>query len=300
MISAQGEEALSWAEEVDSTGGHEEGTVGQLLTDLNVKLDSIGVDFQVGMAEWLTHGESGQVGQTVFANDKGDKQQAFHWVPFDPRRTGLTDIFYVVDMVDGVTSSGLSAATTEAAIDRAMDTWNAVNCSTIPVVDDGALYRDLGIMQRIFGYGGTHFFIAADITHAGWLPGGFFDILEPGGSNSILGVTFTFIWIDYYTRQPTDIDGNGRLDVAFKEIYYNDNFWWSIDGDVDVETVALHESGHGLSQEHFGRIFKTDENEKMHYAPLAVMNASYSGIQQDLKGTDNGGHCYIWEDWPYN
>jgi hypothetical protein len=99
---------------------------------------------------------------------------------------------------------------------------------------------------------------------------------------------------------PTDIDNNGKLDVAFREILYNDAFTWNVNGNIDIETVALHESGHGLSQGHFGKAFRTESNGKIHFAPLAVMNAAYSGVQQGLAGTDNGGHCSIWGSWPNN
>ena len=33
-------------------------------------------------------------------------------------------------------------------------------------------------------------------------------------------------------------------------------------------------------------------------APEAVMNAAYTGPQRELLGTDNGGHCSIWGNWP--
>jgi len=101
----------------------------------------------------------------------------------------------------------------------------------------------------------------------------------------ILGVTFTLIWIDG-AGVPTDLDNNKKNDVAFREIYYNDNFTWAIDGNIDVETVALHEAGHGLSQAHFGDIFITDSNGKLHFSPRAVMNATYSGVQQEIAETD--------------
>ena len=39
---------------------------------------------------------------------------------------------------------------------------------------------------------------------------------------------------------------------------------------------------------------------KFHFAPRAVMNASYSGIQTNIRKTDNGTHCNIWGEWPNN
>ena len=75
---------------------------------------------------------------------------------------------------------------------------------------------------------------------------------------------------------------------------------WQIDANVNVETVALHEAGHGLSQGHFGKGFVTSSNGKLHFSPRAVMNAAYNGVQQDIDQTDNAGHCSIWGQWPNN
>ncbi len=99
-----------------------------------------------------------------------------------------------------------------------------------------------------------------------------------------------------------DIDGNRKTDVAFRETYYNDAFPWGIDTDfpIDIESIALHEVGHDLSQAHFGDVFVDHAAAKLHFAPRAVMNAAYSGVQQELTGTDNGGHCSNWANWPQN
>ena len=51
---------------------------------------------------------------------------------------------------------------------------------------------------------------------------------------------------------------------------------------------------------HFGEIFLTDKNGKVHFSPFAVMNALTSRRAQVLKGTDIGGHCSIWGSWPNN
>ena len=95
---------------------------------------------------------------------------------------------------------------------------------------------------------------------------------------------------------------------AFREIYYNNadpdanglTIPWRINAWPDVESIALHEFGHGLSQGHFGEAFLTDENEPVHFSPLAVMNAANSMVNQELLGTDLAGHCGIWGDWPNN
>jgi hypothetical protein len=275
-----------------ATTSQDQPTVAQItamMNDMNVKLGTSGSIFQVAIIDYLTTDETQEVGQTVFFNDRV-KQLGAHFVPGDPRRGGRANITYIVDQAEGAVD-GLTVAQTTAAIDRAMATWNGENCATIPITKlPNIPGLDIGLVESLLGQPGGPFFLA-DITHAGWLPAG---VLPP----NVIGVTFTFIFVS--GGVPTDIDNNGKLDVAFREILYNDRFVWRINGNIDVETVALHESGHGLSQGHFGKAFLTDSNGKIHFAPLAVMNAAYSGVQQDLKGTDNGGHCSIWGSWPNN
>lgn len=268
-----------------------------MLDDANAALATSGSDLRVGKIEWLTaDGTVDAAGNTVFFNNRGNKQLNNDWVPFDPRRTWSTGagLTYLADQSDGATDDGLSNADTEAAIDRAMATWDVdTTCSNLPldkVADPGV---DPEIIDFLLGFGpppgpGWPF---ADVVHTGWLPGG---ILGP----NVLGVTFTLIFTS--GGVPTDIDGNGLVDTAIKEIFYNDAFTWLIDGNIDVETVALHEAGHALSQAHFGAAFRTEANGKVHFSPRALMNAAYSGIQQDVLKTDLAGHCSLWSDWPNN
>jgi len=87
------------------------------------------------------------------------------------------------------------------------------------------------------------------------------------GGTFIIGATFTF--------------------TSFREIYYNNHFVWSVDGpawndsEIDVGSIALHESGHGLSQVHFGMVFSNGNGTKsptlqhLHFSHRAVMNAVY-------------------------
>src|SRR5262249_6849607 len=261
------------------------------LGSVNATFEAGSSIFRLDRLEFLTEDDSSEIGQAVFFNNR-TKQLGAHFVPGDPRRGGRTNITYIVDQAEGAID-GLTVAQTTAAIDRAMATWNDVTCATIPITklpDIPGL--DIGLIESLLGQRGGPFFLA-DITHAGWLPAG---VLPP----NVIGVTFTFIFIDPQTGAPSDIDNNGKLDAAFREILYNDRFNWKINGNIDVQTVALHESGHGLSQDHFGKAFLTDSNGKLHFAPMAVMNAAYSGIQQSLAGTDNAGHCSIWASWPNN
>jgi len=262
------------------------------LVQLNEKLAASGENFRIEKVEFLTHEK---VGPTVYANDR-EHQLDSHWVPFDPNRWGVRDIYWATDNVDQ--TEDVPWADVTAAISRAMNTWDTVPCATIPLVQVSDYGLDLGYVQWLFGMGGVAGWLA-DITHAGWLPREFFDaIAPPDGGDYILGATFTFIWIDDITGEPSDMDGNGKTDVAFKEIYYNDIYNWGINiRYFDIETVVAHEVGHGLSLGHFGKIFRSP-NGKLHFAPRALMNAIYYDILHELLGTDNASFCSIWASWP--
>ena len=254
-------------------------------------------------AEYITSNESGAVGNTIFFGefDKGNKQLSSDFVPGDPRLGGYSNIFYAVDEAEATATNqtiGLSAAETEDIIDRAMATWDGVNCSDLGITKFDEV-SDIGQVQAFFNDPDPDNFEFGVIPlpivlHSGILPGSFFDQLAPGGSQFILGVTFTLVFTG------SDIDNNNKSDVAIKEIYYNDNFNWNDGTTYDLETVALHEAGHALSQAHFGKAFSSGGNGKVHFSPRAVMNAAYSGVQTKIVKTDKAGHCSNWSQWPNN
>jgi len=274
------------------------GQISAMLDDVNAQLASDGKNYRVAMAEYITTGD--EVGNTVIAKNVGNKQLTADFVPFDEGREPWSgsgpgdDITYAVDQtLDAVpVLGGLSAAQTDAAIVRAMSTWEDVNCSTLPIVRNPDFGVDIGYVAYLLGFGGSPY-IVADVQHAG-----FRDLNFAGG---VLGVTYTFIWIDDNTGDPTDIDNNGKADVAFREIYYDPSWQWKDDGvsNIDVESVAVHEAGHGLSQAHFGTVF-INNNGDIQFAPRAIMNAVYVSPSRVLFGTDNAGHCSNWGDWPNN
>lgn len=251
-------------------------------------------NYTLEYAEILVDPDLADPVNTVFFNDRGNKQLDFDFVP-GLALDGTDAISYYVDTTRP--SGDVSNAASEAAIDRAMATWEAQTCSQLGMFK-APFVGQSGFVAALFGFGGS-FDYFADVTHSGWLPGSFFDLLAPGGSGFILGVTFTIIFTDA-NGDPVDTDNNGKGDVAWREIYYNDNFLWQINDRFDIETVALHEAGHGLSQAHFGKAFRSGGNNKLHFSPRAVMNAAYSGVQHDLTGTDNAGHCSNWGSWPNN
>lgn len=184
-------------------------------------------------------------GQVIF-EDRGNKQLAPQWVPGDPRRNGRTDIGYAIAPVVGPAApTGLTPAEVEAAIDRGMTTWEEPTCSEGLTIPRGTLTDWLAF--------------DSDILHAGFAP------LAPG----VIGVTSPFIFVDSDTGEPTDIDSDGHLDYAFAVITYSSEFAWAIDDNFDVETIALHEAGHGLAQGHFGKAFITRPTARS-TSPLAA------------------------------
>jgi hypothetical protein len=252
-------------------------------------------DYAILMAEYITTGESEEMGNTVFFQNVGNKQLDGDFVPA-LSLDGTTDVSYYVD--NNRPTADLTIAQSSAAINDAMSTWDNLTCSNLGMTQIPSDGRATGFVAELFGFGGSLDYIS-DITHSGWLPGAFFDILAPGGSAFILGATFTIVFVDG-DGNLIDTDNNGKFDIAWREIYYNDEFPWNIGSTFDVETVALHEAGHGLSQAHFGTAFLSGGNGKLHFSPRAVMNAAYSGVQTDIKQSDNAGHCSNWSQWPNN
>lgn len=274
-----------------------EAAVTALGDDVNEALRSAGSEFEVSTIEYLTAGE--EIGRSVFFGNVGNKRLPEDFVAGDPRRdwSGAgdgdgDDITWASDLVQG--DAGVGAGATQTAIASAMGTWDGVTCSMLPLTQLNAP-GNLGVIEAsIFGVDVDP---AADVVHAGF--GSILDLFLPP---PIIAATFTFWWVDSATRIPTDIDNDRRLDVAFREIYYTNNFPWSLGGpgDIDIETVVLHETGHGLSQAHFGQLFETDRNGRFHFSPRAVMNAGYTGPQRSIGDSDNAGHCSNWASWPSN
>jgi hypothetical protein len=263
----------------------------------NVELATAEISVAADSAGW-------QGATTLIANDRTHTLSSA-FVPRDPRRGGSADISYIVDASNEFAVSRTAAnvpflltkTQLEPEIDASMLRWqNQPTCGAPTVTKVAYTGADpdlidgivLGDPSRI----GTPF---ADVTQAGWLSRAFFDKLAPNGSSFILGVTFTFIFTN--NGIPTDIDHDGRADVAFREIYYNQRFFWTTDptfpGAIDIQSVATHESGHAYGLGHFGKVF-IDNNGVIQFAPRAVMNAVYASSFRDLAGTDDASFCQLW------
>ncbi len=254
-----------------------------VLNDFNGTLRAEWMDLRVEQIEFLGVGSARASARL--------HRQAFRWVAGDPRRSGGGSgggLTYRVDLSDGL-GPALQPAETEAAIDRAMATWRTEPCARpVGLEKRGDASADPDLFDSLFGYGGLGDYRAADVVHAGWLPAEFFEqVTGPGGGRSVVAFSVTFIFVGP-DGEPTDLDGDGLLDAAHNEVYYNQGFAWKTGGtahQIDVETVALHETGHSLALGHVD-------------PPLtAVMNPVYAGTRTRLQTADRAALCSLWASW---
>lgn len=242
----------------------------------NDGLKAMWMDFRLESIEFFTVGQE-RSGVRLH-------QQPFRWVPQDPRRGSRDGVLsYLMDGSWGkATASGVPRAATEAAIRRAMATWSGDSClGRVTVEEHPWDADDVTVTDFFLGTGAFGDPFAADIVFAGWVDDGESPLFRDG----TLAVAATYVFVDRDTGKTTDVDGDGHMDVALNEIWFNDRYDWAIDGRlpaIDVETAALHEIGHALALGHFG------------LPPRAVMNPVYAGPRQALEPIDHSGLCSVW------
>ncbi len=306
--------------------------VKRMMARMNTNLARRGSNIRVGKAElrYLAKRYDPLSPTIIVANDRTHTFPA-EWVVGDPRRDGRIGVTYAFDPqlqtfitglgfpvpvieVDGVNFRLTSQVELEGFLEEGIQAWRARKCSDAPIVQvpvppgtDPDLLDEffLGLPSPSPTYAQP-----ADIVQAGWEPLEFFEGIRPGGSSEILGITFTFVFVedqgtpDPSDDVPTDIDGDGEFDTALAEIYYNPLFIYTnrgLLGFVDIFSVVAHETGHGFGLAHFGKIFITKKAAAdgiqvgdFKFAPKALMNAVYITGRDDLVGSDNASFCQIW------
>ncbi|HEX2220420.1 MAG TPA: hypothetical protein VHG35_16570 [Gemmatimonadales bacterium] len=311
--------------------GGEVTAVSPMLGKMNARLARAGSNLRVARADVLYGAKAYEAASpTVLIANNRTHTLAYEWVAGDPRRDGRTGVTYAIDPVLRTTAFGLQnlpaievdgggfrASTQtelEAYIEEAMQAWRDRSCADAPIqrvsVPAGT---DPDQLDEFFLLGqgpGANYAQPADIVQAGWLPPEFFDAIVEGGADGILGVAFSFWFVDDQgTADPsddvdTDINGDGKLDTGLVEIYYNPSFVWTNRGHpagIDFYSVITHESGHALGLAHFGKVFVTKRDAAdgiqiadVKYAPKALMNAVYVTGRDEIAGSDNASFCQIW------
>ncbi|MEP6688976.1 MAG: hypothetical protein ABJC36_11560, partial [Gemmatimonadales bacterium] len=302
-----------------------------MLTRINARLAAAHANVRIDKAEirYEAKAYDAQSSTLIFANDRTHLIGS-QWVAGDPRRDGRIGVTYAVDPELQTFLTGLSfpvpviengagfrlssQAELDGIIEETMQAWRDRQCSDAPIERVAlAAGTDPDQLDDLFlgrPSPSPTYAQVADIIQAGWQPAEFFDALVPGGSDFILGVTFTFIFVDDQGTAdeaddvPTDINGDGKLDTALAEIYYNPTFIWTTRGapnTIDFYSVITHETGHSLGLAHFGKVFITKKDAAdglqiadVKYAPKALMNAVYVTGRDEIEGTDNGSFCQIW------
>lgn len=258
----------------------------------------------------------------VLSHDVGNQAAPYLYVEGDPRRHAEhpTTIYYRIDLSEP--PPGISVDDMEAAIESAVDTFNAVTCGrNVQLVRlPSAPGEDLGAAQHALGWGGQADDFAADITFAGWVPQGFFDEIGFGPSNGLaVPVAFdadgqSLVWgLDVFdpSREFSDVDANGKIDLYATEIYFNADSNYVLDDPerantlfyIDLESIVLHELGHGLGMDHFGRS-EVILDEDFNFVDLVVnpnsvslMNTANYFQTRELSGSDIASFCGIYASW---
>lgn len=295
----------------------EEPVVSPFLADLDARLAASGSNLRVARAEYIVEVGDGQYGSQVLIADNRARGLAYEWVNRDPRRGGHPGLTYAFDPYQGrepftrnPDGSGLRQmpfAELEPQLEEAMSAWRDRSCSDAPV-DRVALSSttDPDLLDQVFlgsdGAGRTYQQVS-DIVQAGWQHPNFFTAFAGSAGNNIIGVTFSFWFVDQ-NGDPTDINGDGKLDTGLAEIYYNTRFAWGNTqalNVVDTYSITTHETGHAFGLAHFGKVFVTKRDASngisisdIKYAPKALMNAVYVTGRSEIAGTDNSSFCMIW------
>lgn len=252
--------------------------------------------------EYLTTGADGVAGGIeVLRKDLGNGQLVQDFVYDDPRASWRTGPGVHYGIKSGNLSNDANLSDAIGGMRLAVDTWDDQTCSNMLLVENNVDATSPGLVQYFFNTGViTLAFTQADVTQVGFLDGTEFPYFAQ--NPNVLGVAFTLTWVDE-NGNPTDIDNNGKSDVAIREVYYNDDFEWSDAedtpaGTIDFPTVAIHEMGHGFSMAHFGVISR--KKGELTASPRAIMNAIYGGKLREPAGRDVGSHCSNWAQWPNN
>lgn len=307
------------------SGLDERAMVSLRIAEINKKLAAAKSNVRLAKAELLMNGKWNGVSSTIiFANDR-IRGIGAEWVKGDPNRGGRVGVSYQIAShratmprvinADRATVRLATASELERQLEEGMSAWRAQSCSAAPITRVAIPAKtDPDFLDQFFmGERTSRDYVqTADIVQGGWKSAAFFRAIgqffygDPAVGDNIIGITFTFTWVDD-NGQATDLDRNGKEDIGLAEVYYNDIFVWDNSGIVDLRVVDFysiitHETGHAVGLGHFGKVFITGPDaadgslslSEVKYAPYALMNAVYIAGRNEIAGTDNSSFCQIW------
>ena len=301
---------------VSDPSSDESVAVSPFLAELDAELEAAGSNVRVTKAELLVDGNTWDGSSTVIIANNRSRGLSSEWVAGDPRRDGRVGVTWtfgsshpslpVTRNPNGSNAHYVPLAQLDTQLQEGIAAWRDVTCSSAPITRVSIpMGTDPDYLDDYFRTRRPSATYAqpADIVESGWEPAGFFTAIAGPSGNSIIGVTFTFHFVDA-AGQATDINGDGKGDEALAEIYYNTRFAWGstqAPNVVDFFSIITHETGHAMGLAHFGKVFVTQKDAAdgiqvadIRYAPKAMMNAVYVTGRSEIAGTDNSSFCQIW------
>lgn len=301
---------------VSDPSSDESVAVSPFLADLDAQLEAAGSNLRVTKAELLVDGNTWDGSSTVIIANNRSRGLSSEWVAGDPRRDGRVGVTWafgsshpglpVTRNPDGSNAHYVPLSQLDTQLQEGIAAWRNITCSSAPITRVSIpMGTDPDYLDDYFRTGRPSATYAqpADIVESGWEPSGFFTAIAGPSGNSIIGVTFTFHFVDA-AGHATDINSDGKGDEALAEIFYNTRFAWGnsqATNVVDFFSIITHETGHAMGLAHFGKVFVTQKDAAdgisiadIKYAPKAMMNAVYVTGRSEIAGTDNSSFCQIW------